>query len=175
MRSACAGDPQSLDEIERRLRCVPRILTALNGRRGRPLAHHDLADVIQDTLVLILRKLPDYEPRAPLEGWLYRVCCLEFANALRRSGKRRPGAPLEDPDAVATVDVERLDEVHLALGELGGLEEDVIRGKHFEGWTFVEMASHFGESENTVKTRYYRAMKKLERLLLRYRVGEERA
>lgn len=162
------GQQEAVVVFEERIRCVPRIMAALNARRGRPFGEHDLADLAQNTVMIAFRKLPEYEPLAPLEGWLYRMCCYEFLNALRRRDRDRRIVSTEEvddhPDAAATDSTEH-DEVHLALERLGGIEAEIIRLKHFDELTFAELATRLAIPENTAKTRYYRGLDKLERLL----------
>ncbi|MCA8949471.1 MAG: sigma-70 family RNA polymerase sigma factor [Planctomycetes bacterium] len=164
-----AGDEDAMALFEDRVRCVPRMLAALNARRGRPFREHDLADLSQDTIVVALRKLPEFQPFAAFEAWLYRLCCYEFLNALRRRDRARRNehqtADFEALERSAANSAEPNDDVHLALERLGGAEAATIRLKHFEGLTFPEIARRMGVSENTAKTRYYRGLSRLERLL----------
>jgi RNA polymerase sigma-70 factor (ECF subfamily) len=171
------GEQEAIVVFETRIRCIPRIMGALNARRGRPFREHDLADLAQNTIVIALRKLPEYKPLAPVESWLYRLCCNEFLNALRqRERDRRVVNDSDEVDSFAGNSTERAtthDEVHLALERLGGLEAETIRLKHFDGLTFVEIAARMGTPENTVKTRYYRGLARLEQLLTRIETPEE--
>ena len=60
-------NPATVNErFSERMKCVPRILAALNAKMGRPLDEHDLADLSQDTVVLVLQKLDQYAAKAPL-------------------------------------------------------------------------------------------------------------
>ena len=54
---------------------------------------------------------------------------------------------------------------HGALERLGGVEAETIRIKHFEGLTFEAVGVRLGIPTNTAKTRYYRGMLRLEKLL----------
>lgn len=179
VRAVLAERESAIVEFEERMRCVPRILQALNGRRGRPLHDHDLADLVQDTVLIVLRKLPEFAAWAPLEGWIYRLCFLEFQNALRRRRREwqrtseittEPGDPGVDAGSNHAHD-----HVHLALTQLGGVEAETIRWKHFDGLTFQEIGVRLDMPPNTVKTRYYRGLAKLEALLRTYSRREESA
>lgn len=168
--------PEDVVVFEQRIRCVPRIMAALNARRGRPFRPEEVDDLAQDTMVIAVRKLPEYEPLAPLEGWLHRLCVYEFFNALRRRDRdRRVVSATDEVESRTAEDTDTAahDEVHLALEQLGGLEAEIIRLKHFEGLTFVEIAARTEASENTVKTRYYRGIDRLEALLVRINSREE--
>jgi RNA polymerase sigma-70 factor (ECF subfamily) len=169
---AVRGSPAGAERLAERLKCIPRILAAYNHRLGGPLDTHDIADLTQDTTVVILGKLGDYEGRSSIEGWIYRICSFEIMNAVRR--KRRLPRPTEDAlerkdRAVDVTDIpagtERFDDVHSALGKIQRNEADVIRLKHFEDLTFDEIGSLEGLPSSTVKARYYRGIASLERML----------
>jgi RNA polymerase sigma factor (sigma-70 family) len=164
VRDVLAGREAAVVTFEERMLCVPRILGALNRRRGRPLDDHDLADLVQDTLLIVLRKLREFRAFVPLEGWIYRLCEFEFRNAVRRSG-RQPQPRSEFSQLAATGSEPTAghahDELYRALDELGGVESEVIRMKHLAGFTFQEAAAKLTIPVNTAKTRYYRGMAKL--------------
>ncbi len=143
-------------------------LRAHNARLGAPLDEHDLADLAQDTTVIVLDKLESYAGRAPLEGWVYGVCTIEFRSYLRRQ-RRRPllldplPIPAVDPAAVERRELRSV--LRRALRRLGGVEADTIELKHFDHMTFDQMARRTGTSTNTLKTRYYRGLHRLGRIL----------
>jgi RNA polymerase sigma-70 factor (ECF subfamily) len=177
VQAVLAGQEQAVVKFEERMRCVPRILGALNARRGHPLGEHELADLVQDTIVVVLRKLDEFAAHAPLEGWMYRLCFLEFLNAVRRRGRalRRTSELVEEPEAAGVDDLGEhvYDDVYRALELLGGHEADTIRLKHFDGLTFREIGDRVGVPANTAKTRYYRGLARLGELLRTYRRREE--
>ncbi len=164
-----SGEETAILPITERLQCIPRILSAQNRRFGSPLDVHDLADLTQDTTVVVLRKMDRFKGLAPFEGWVYRICCFEFRNGLRRKRRNYPVQSLQpDTDVVQESNMEEWadkERVLRALELVGGLEAELIAEKHFEGLTFDEIAKRREMSPNTVKTRYYRGMARLERVL----------
>lgn len=164
-------DPQALEQLTQRLACVARILAYRNHRLGRPLDDDELRDVAQDTCVAALRRLPDYEPLAPLESWLFGICELQLRDAVRRKARLRQRAgPLGELDVAATEAAPEhrvLDsaEVERLLVGLGGIEARILRLKHLEGRTFTEIAALLELSPNTAKTLHYRALARLRHLL----------
>jgi RNA polymerase sigma-70 factor (ECF subfamily) len=167
VRAVLAREVLAIQEFTNRLKCVPRILTAQSAKNGRPLDPHDLADLVQDVTVIVLQKLEEYEGRAPLEGWIYRVCCLEFMNGVRR--KRRGPRQIEDenlmtPTGPAPEGPDR-DLLARAIARVGGVEAEAICLKHFESMTFEEIGARLCVPVSTIKTRYYRGMVKLEEIL----------
>lgn len=170
-RRAMDKDPSALADLAERLKCVPRILSYQNVRCGKRFNDHDLADLSQATVLLVLRKLPTYEGRGPLEAWVYRLCCLEFMNELRRHQRLpRPdeeiGRKAEEAGRVGDmVDPFRFEELHRALDGLNEEESAFVELKHFDGLTFLEIGRTLGIPANTAKTRYYRAIGRLRALL----------
>src|SRR6478672_13086290 len=57
----------------------------------------DAEDVLQETLLAAWRGLGQYEERASLRTWLYRIATNRCLNALRASG-RRPRSEPAGPD-----------------------------------------------------------------------------
>lgn len=148
--------------------CVARILRALNGRLGSPLDEHDLADLVQDTVIVILRKLGQYVDGWDLEGWVFQICRFELMNAVRRKrrhpvsnlevnqvAERKPGADPVSSDA----------DVVAGLALLETDEAAVLRLKYFEDLSFPEVAVRLGIPLGTVKTRHYRGISKLSQFI----------
>jgi RNA polymerase sigma-70 factor (ECF subfamily) len=150
------------------MRCVPRILAALNARMGRPLNEHDLADLAQDTAVLAWRKIETFGDQGTLETWAYGIARLEFMNAKRRHG--REGRRHERFEAAAHADArdagpEQLhDEIEAMLMRIAPEEAQLVRLKHLAGLTFEEIGRRLGIPGNTAKTRYYRGLRSLQGL-----------
>lgn len=169
VRAALAGQEAAIEEVSARLRCVSRIITAQNHRLGKPLDASDVADVVQETVLVLLRKLDVYAGLAPLERWIYRICELELQNGIRRKRRaRRLGSVSFDENSAesrAGSDPHLREEVRLALTRLRPLQARIIHLKHFEGLTFDEIGTQLGLPTNTVKTSYYRCLAKLERYL----------
>ena len=81
MREVIENKDAAIDEFIERMRCVPGILAALNARCGRQLDEHLLADVVQDVLIVVWSKLPEFQGTGRLELWVYRICQFELMNA----------------------------------------------------------------------------------------------
>ena len=173
VRSYLSGDGEAAGIFARRIRCVPLTLRALNVRAGRPLDDHDLADVVQDATLVLLRKLESFDGRAPLEAWAYRLCQLELYNAVRR--RRRRPKPM-DEESMEAVGIELpgssespADDAARGLSTLDAVERDIVTRKHFQGQTFEVIGAQLAISPNTAKTRYYRGLKKLQQFMEAHR------
>jgi RNA polymerase sigma-70 factor (ECF subfamily) len=150
------------------MRCVPRILVALNRRAASRLGPEELADLTQDTLTTIWRRLDTFEGRAALESWVFRVCAFEMQNRLRgqaRAERRRAHGERAELGADPPSSPLDFDHVHRGLDRLGPPECDIIRLRHFEELSFEEIGARLALSANTAKSYYYRGLTRLRRLL----------
>jgi len=150
---------------------VPRILDAQNARLGRPLSEHDLADLTQDTLLVLLKKIDSLAAGSSLEGWIYRVCCFELMNGIRRKRKQPMLVGDATQDLVPPAETEpalpdwEYEDLHQGLEKIDANEAAVIRLKYFDDLTFDQIAERLDVSQGTAKTRFYRGMLKLQALL----------
>jgi len=175
-RKALSGDPPALRCFWERMQCVPRILSVANSRMGGPLSQHDLADLSQDTLIVIWKKLETFAGRATLETWVHRFCYLELMNRVR--GKKRLSRQSAGSFEVATETVAakreasplEYEHLELSLQELGPPEADILRLKHYEELTFAEIGALLGMSPSTAKTQYYRGIAWLRRHLAEHSI-----
>lgn len=162
-------DLTALSRFVERMQCVPRFLAQRNRRAGAGLSPEALEDLAQDVLTAIWRRLPDYRGEASLETWAYRFCELQLRNAVRRAAPRRAIslADLDEAEGPGAVDdpVGQRLEVADALALLAAEDAALLRLKHFEGLTFEEIGQRLSVSPNTIKTRYYRSLQTLGRLL----------
>lgn len=163
VRAAIAQDPRALDELTERFKYIPRLLSAINARRGRVLDEHEIADLVQDTITLAWTKLGSYAGTAALKTWLHRFAENVLSNAIRKKLRR---AAVLIPDACDRVEAtaDRIgeplshEEIHVAVDRLKASQAEVIRLKYFEGLTFQEIAVRFKMPVDSVKTRYYRGL-----------------
>jgi RNA polymerase sigma-70 factor (ECF subfamily) len=183
--SRCEGAPADLDLVRRardrvlgaseelldRLRCLARFLSVLNVMRGKPFDPHELADLSQDTVLVIWRKLDDFKGPAGLERWALQIARFEFHNAARRKARRTEGVvPLEGDERLTPVEdpadgMLRRIQLQQAMDELDPTVAETVRLKHYGGLTFEEIGRRMGCSTNTAKTRYYRSLIHLAKAL----------
>lgn len=149
--------------------CVPRILAVQNKRAGRPLDEHDLADLAQDVLLLVWKKLPSFEGASALETWVYSFCYLQFMNASRRKARLRTRASDEAPAEAAADPQEsgRFEELYEGVESLPPAERRVIELRLSSELTFDEIGRASDEPVSTVKSRYYKAIQRLAAFLRR--------
>ena len=188
LERAGQDDPEAFAELFARHRDRVRQAVALRLDR-RLLARVDVSDVVQDTYLEAVRRLPEYlrDRPLPFDLWLRwlaqeRVVVLHrrhlFADR-RAVGREAPPLPVDasslvvkallgkepSPSAAAGV-AELAEKLRLALGQLDEDERDLILWRHFEYLGNREIAQMLQISEATASKRYIRALERLRGLLL---------
>lgn len=162
--AALRRERRAMDALTQRLHCIPRFIERINLRFGRCLSHDELADAVQDVAVVVLRSLDRFHGRVPLEAWVHRICFLTLRNRMRQ----RRASPLPLGDAADELVSSPHDdgalraEVLTVLDRLGGVEAEILSLRHIEGMSFEAIAARLGEVVATTKTRYYRAIRRLQ-------------
>ncbi len=169
-RRVRGGDRSAVETFLQRLRIIPRVLNRRNDRLGGPCTPSELDDLSQEVFTRIWSRLGDYRGEAALETWVYRFCCWTLLDYLRgRKSESVAGEWIEElPDRGSERELgAALDDLHLlaAVAELPAEESEVISLKQLEGCSFEEVGRRLSISPNTAKTRYYRAIERLRRVL----------
>ena len=126
--------------------------------RGLGVPEHAADDVTQDVFIIVHRRLPGFDHRAPVKAWVFGIARNLARKYRERQGRARPqlqlvhgGAPARPDDALqwreAAVVVERF---------LAALDEDkraVFVLAELEGMTAPEVAETIGVNLNTVYSR----------------------
>lgn len=146
----------------------------------------DAEDVMQNTLIKILRKADSYRGESDPMGWIYRIT-LNEARELHRKRKRRPAVSLdalpvdfdETHHAVGVTDIagrpdksamagEIDEQVRAAIQELPDGYREAVVLYDLEGMSYAEAAELMGLSLGGFKTRLHRARLHLRNVLERF-------
>lgn len=168
VRAVLRGETDALDRFAAYVLFVSTVLHARNVHAGSPFDPHELEDVVQETLVAIWRKLPGYDGRASLRTWVFGFCSYEFLRCLRDKASRSasPSERRADEPAALEHEASRMEHaLRLGLERLRARERKLLFLKHFEGRTFDAIGAELGLPVNTVKSRYYRALDRLRRIV----------
>jgi RNA polymerase sigma-70 factor (ECF subfamily) len=183
-----AGEPEAWAELIARFE--GRLLGYVIRRAPSRAAAEDL---VQETFVGLLTSLPNYDPRQPLEGYLFSIAAHKLTDLLRREG-RRPTLPLvsdsasggrEPADAARPASSlarsrERRELEDSALAAALGRQIDHWRTRgqwdrlqaaellFVRGWSNKQVAARLGLSEQTVANYKFETIAKL-----RASVGKE--
>lgn len=119
-----------------------------------PIALQDAPDAVQETLIVVLRRLGDLREPAALLGWVRVIAVREAVRIAKQSSRAAPASLVEVPaagDPALAVDIrdvlDRLSPEHravLMLRDLEGLDEQTA-------------GEHLGVPAGTVRSRLFRA------------------
>lgn len=173
VRAHLQGSEEARQELERRLKCIPAFLSYRNRGRGTPFQPEELQDIAQDVFVLIWKRIDRFEGRAKLEAWAYRICALEFQNAVRRKIRQKALTKELGPDThldamsenAPTPAEDRLEGLRLAMGSLPAEEGRILDLKFHEKLSFEQIGERLGLTASGAKYHYYRTLEHLRKLM----------
>ena len=141
----------------------------------------DAADMTQETFIKAYRALSSFRGDSKFSSWLYRIAsnvCLDFL----RSRSRHPQVSLstvdeDDRTTFELPDMSRnpeeqlmkklgMEAVRRGLEQLPEQQRQILVLRELGGLSYAELAQTLGLEEGTVKSRIFRARKRLCALLL---------
>jgi RNA polymerase sigma-70 factor (ECF subfamily) len=133
------------------------------------LPNRDLAaECVQQAFVKAWRSSRSYDPGRELRPWLATITRRVAVDIYRREARTHSEPHAEVDATVVPLAFERTweaFEVRAALDQLPGDEREVVRLAHYEGLTHSEIAERLGVPIGTVKSRSFRAHRRLAELL----------
>jgi RNA polymerase sigma-70 factor, ECF subfamily len=158
------GDPDAVRAVYRRYAGSMLVLA-----RSRLADSQQAQDAVQQAFLQAWRAAATYDPSRPLSTWLYsitrRVCVDVYRRQQRQAVLTETGdAPEEAVVDVAPAGVERRWEAHEVRAAVDGLrseERDIIRLAYFDGLSLPEVAERLDLPLGTVKSRSFRAYRRL--------------
>lgn len=164
-RRFAAGDEDALRDVFRAY-AGPMFTTALHLLGDRELA----ADAVQDAFTRAWRAADTFDPQRDLKPWLYTITRRAAVDVHRR--RRSSGhVSLDELDSPPSVAGPALDrtweawEVREAIEQLPADEHAVMRLTYFDDLSYPEIAERLGVPVGTVKSRAFRAHRRLRALL----------
>jgi RNA polymerase sigma-70 factor, ECF subfamily len=145
----------------------------------------DIDDIVQEVFVVAHRRLPEFEGRAQLKTWLYRILVGTVRHHFR-SQRRKPGhRPAHSPEDLETLcdhrhrgpaeALERADAVRILDGILARFDADkreVFVLAEIEQLSSVEIAEVLGVNLNTIYSRLRAARQEFGLALARFQTRE---
>jgi RNA polymerase sigma-70 factor (ECF subfamily) len=154
-------------------------------RLGVPESAAD--DVVQDTFVVLHRRLGEYDGGTPMRRWLVGILTRVVAGHRRRY-RRKDAACVPHPDEseralpsnapAPSAEVEQSEAVHLLDALLAEIDEDkreVLVLAQLEEMTVPEIAELLGANLNTVYARLRAARRDFDAAYARHRARSEHA
>jgi RNA polymerase sigma-70 factor, ECF subfamily len=156
-----------------------------------PLSDEDRRDLVQATLIQVLRRVGSFRGDSSFSTWLFRVTANEALMMMRSQRRHRArlieGLDLEDlanlpaandrsedprADASAAAN-ERDARVREALAELPEAYRDVVALHYHQDLGLHEIAARLSTTESAVRSRLHRARSRLRAILERSSGGAE--
>jgi len=146
--------------------------------RALGVADGAVDDALQDVFVVVHRRLPEFEERAPVGAWLYEIA-RRIAHRYRTRAARDAARSCELPELAGAGDLEHdLDQVmagRVMQQFLWALDEDRRRAyvlSEFSGMPGREIAEALGVNMNTIYARIRSARTELDRTAKRMRAQD---
>lgn len=180
-----AGDRPALDALTRLIR--PHVERQL---ARYPVSDDDRLDLVQSTLLQVVRRIRSFRGDSSFTTWLFRVTANEALMLMRSQRRQRArlveGLDLEDLSALPSVHrvpaeddaaslAEREAHVRHALGELPDDYRDVVLAHYHDDLGLHEIAEKLAVSESAVRSRLHRARVRLRAILNATPLGRELA
>ena len=123
-------------------------------------------DILQEALIKVFRKIPDYTGKGSFEGWLKRIVVTTALNHYKKTQSRRESFQreelvYEDEGQVSTLDQLSADELMKEISSLPEGYRMVFNLFIVEGYDHREIAGMLGISEGTSRSQLAKAKKKL--------------
>jgi len=145
----------------------------------------DTDDIVQEVFVVAHRRLPEFEGRAQVKTWLFKIL-VGVVRHYFRAQRRKPGhRPAHSPDDLETLRdhrscgpaeaAERADAVRVLddiLAHLDAEKREVFVLAEIEQLSSVEIADILGANVNTIYSRLRMARQEFERAVTRFQTHE---
>lgn len=165
VRRAMERMPAALDELGRRLRCVPAFVHTLNRRSRDPLSTVEIEDLAQDIVIAVINGLDRYRGDSRLEAWIWPICRHRLLNRRRDLQRAVPVVGLstiaEEPQAPGENVTEQVSRATRLLSTLPAAQSMIVERRHARDQTFASIGRELGMPQDTVKSRYYKAIRTL--------------
>ena len=121
----------------------------------------DAQDAVQDTALRAYENFGKLREESSFRPWIFRI----LVNCCRSAWKKRIvlEQPLGDIEADYEPDLSSRTEMQELLGRLGDEERLIVTLTVFGGYKGEEIARILGKNHSTIRSKYRRALKKLEK------------
>lgn len=136
--------------------------------------HEDADDVLQNSLIKVFRFIDQFEERASLYSWLFRIASNEALTFLQQR-KKRTGQSGGQPEDISVTSLpadpyfdgnELQEKLQKALQTLPDKQRQVFLLRYYEEMSYKDIAATLDTSEGALKASFHHAVKKVERYLL---------
>lgn len=125
-------------------------------------SEEDALDVVQESACKVIQNCGSVRNENHLETWIYRVVLNAALDLIRKRVACVPVDPQEDILEAYTEDVYEDMDLQTALALLDQNEQTIVVLRFFEDRRLDEIAQIMDVGVNTIKSRLYRALRKLK-------------
>lgn len=137
------------------------------------ITHQNANDVLQNTFIRVYKNIANFNENSTLLTWIYRIAYNESLRFLENENKKKTQSLdmishfyksnlLEDAFFDGSKAVLKL---HEAMASLTEKQQRVFQMKYFDELSFREISEILNISENTLKSSYYTAEKRIKEQL----------
>ncbi|MGV6860812.1 MAG: RNA polymerase sigma factor [Putridiphycobacter sp.] len=135
-------------------------------------------DVLQDAFIKIFNKIPVYEKKGSLEGWVRRIVVNTALDSYRKNKKNQKNVEAESVDYLLEsksyiVESLNAEDLLVIVNNLPEGYKIVFNLFAIEGYSHKEIAERLGITESTSKSQYSRAKKALRDVLINNKMVEK--
>jgi RNA polymerase sigma factor (sigma-70 family) len=165
------GDRHAFEQLYRRFERPVHTLAVRMLADARGDGRDDAADVLQETMLKVFRRLPEFRnDGAPFWGWLRQIAVNEALMRLRSRRRLEGEVGLDDGDALedsAPAPASAADAALLqrALAELPAVTRSVLWLYHAEGYTHDEIGALMQRTASFSKSQLARGTRRLRERL----------
>jgi RNA polymerase sigma-70 factor (ECF subfamily) len=156
------GDPAAFDTLYTRY--FGRLVRFCQKRVGDP---YEAEEIAQEAFTRALRALPAFEGERRFYPWMTVIAGRLCVDAHRRRGRSEPSDAVDlgvieggQEKIVDAVDIEIL---RTAMVQLAPRHREVLDLREQQGWSYQQIADHYGVTLGTVEALLFRARKALKR------------
>jgi RNA polymerase sigma-70 factor (ECF subfamily) len=178
IKAAQEGNVAALSELAKAIR--PHIERQL---ARYPVSDEDRRDLLQSTLMQVVRRLDSFRGESSFSTWLFRVTANEALMMMRSHRRHRArlvegldledlgslphanGASNDDADLLGAANSERDARIREALAELPESYRSVVVAHYHHDLGLQEIADRLNVSESAVRSRLHRARSRLRLVL----------
>jgi len=172
-RRFASGDPDSVRVV---YQSYGRLVFSISFKVLRDIGLAE--DATQQTFVQAWRAAGTFDPARPLGAWLTTIAKRVAIDVYRRERRHRGLDNIDNAESPSLITLppsaEQMDdvaEVQQALGELSAQDRTMIRMQHFDELSHAEIATELEIPLGTVKSRSFRAHRRLAGVLTQRRTA----
>ncbi len=136
--------------------------------------HLDADEVVQEVLIVLYKKLKDFQFKSSLYTWIYKITATRSINYLKKRNLKQIFS-FEDIEAKlisSSEDIlkdietkEKLDKLEKALQKVPLRQREVFIMRNFDEMSYEEISEITGVTTGGLKANYFHAMKKIMELV----------